>query len=118
MKYAIILALLAVGLFILLRRWRSQEAVTDGYQMPVDDAFALPEPDKAVVVGVVSEGEVRPGDRLVLRAGGATRPVTVEALEADHRPLRVARAGDRVAVKVIGAGKAQVPPGAVLGSDE
>jgi len=118
MKYAIILALLAIGLFVLLRRWRSPDAMTDVFRMPVDDAFALPQPDKTVVVGVVSEGEVRPGARLVLRAGGAARPVTVEGLEAHHRPLRVARAGDRVAVMVAGAGKADVSPGAVLESDE
>jgi selenocysteine-specific translation elongation factor len=118
MKYAVLLVLLVVALLV-LRRWgRSQEVITDSFRMPVDDAFALREPNQTVVVGVVSEGEVRPGDRLVLRAGGAARPVTVEALEADHRPLRVARAGDRVAVKVVGAGKAEVPPGAVLEAEE
>jgi selenocysteine-specific translation elongation factor len=118
MKYAVLLVLLVVALLV-LRRWgRSQEAITDSFRMPVDDAFALHEPNQTVVVGVVSEGEVRPGDRLVLRAGGAARPVTVEALEADHRPLRVARSGEPVAIKLAGAVKAQVPPGAVLESEE
>jgi translation elongation factor EF-1alpha len=118
MKYAVLLVLLVVALLV-LRRWgRSQEAITDPFRMPVDDTFEIGQPDQAVVVGVVSEGEIRPGDRLVLRAGTAIRPVTVEALEADHRPLQIARAGDRVAVRVVGAGKAQVPPGAVLESDQ
>ena len=52
------------------------------FRMPVDDAFALKVPGKVVVVGVVAEGEVRPGARLVLRAAAAELPVTVEALEA------------------------------------
>jgi selenocysteine-specific translation elongation factor len=118
MKYALLLALLAVGLFIWLRWGRSQEAIAGFFRMSIEDAFALPQADKAVVVGVVFEGKVRPGDRLVLRSGGAARPVTVEALEAHQRPLRVARAGDRVAIMVVGAGKADVSPGAVLESDE
>jgi translation elongation factor EF-1alpha len=118
MKYALLLVLLVVGLFIWRRLARSSEAVTHSFRMPVDDAFAAGPPDQAVIVGVVSDGEIRPGDRLVLRAGGAARTVTVESLEADHQPLKVARTGDRVAVKVIGAGKAQVPPGAVLESED
>jgi selenocysteine-specific translation elongation factor len=84
--------------------------------MPVDDAFALKVLGKVVVVGVVADGEVRPGDRLVLRASAAEVPVTVEALEAHHRPLQVARRGDRVGVMLVGADKAQVGHGAVLAS--
>ena len=88
------------------------------FRMPVDDAFALKVPGKVVVVGVVADGEVRPGDRLVLRAAGAEVPVTVEALEAHHQPVRAARRGDRVGVMLIGADKAQVGHGAVLASAE
>jgi selenocysteine-specific elongation factor len=88
------------------------------FRMPVDDAFALKVSCKLVVVGVVAAGEVRPGARLVLRAAGAELPVTVEALEAYHRPLRVARRGDRVGVMLIGVEKEQVGPGAVLASAE
>ncbi|HKB05392.1 MAG TPA: EF-Tu/IF-2/RF-3 family GTPase [Gemmataceae bacterium] len=118
MKYAVLLVLLVVA-FLVLRRWgRSLQAITDSFRLPVDEALALPEPNQTVVVGVVSEGEVRPGDRLMLRTGGATRTVTVESVEADHRPLPVARAGDRVSVKLVGAVKSQVPSGAVLESEE
>lgn len=61
--------------------------------MPVDDAFALRVPDKVVVVGVMADGEVRSGDRLLLRTATAEWPVIVESLEAYHQPIRVARRG-------------------------
>ena len=86
--------------------------------MPIDDAFALKVPGKVVVVGVVAEGEVRPGARLVLRTTAAELPVTVEALEAHHRALQVARRGEPVGIMLAGASKEQVGPGAVLVSTE
>jgi selenocysteine-specific translation elongation factor len=86
--------------------------------MPVDDAFALTVPGRMVVVGVVADGEVRPGDRLILRTAGALLPVTVEALEAHHKPLKAARRGEQVGIMLVGADIAQLRHGAVLVSAE
>ena len=86
------------------------------FRMRVNDAFALKVPGKVVVVGIVADGEVRPGDRLVLRTAAAEAPVTVEALEANHKLLRAARRGDQVGIMLVGADKVQVGPGAVLAS--
>jgi selenocysteine-specific elongation factor len=84
--------------------------------MLIDEVFALNQPGKVVVVGVVADGEVKPGERLSLRATGDDVRVTVEAIEANHKPLQVASRGDRVGIMLAGAEKAQVGHGAVLAS--
>lgn len=120
MKYvaaAVITAVVLVLAAALLWRNRPGERPSGSstqLRMPVDDAFGLKEPGKVVVVGVVAEGEVRPGARVILRTGATKLPVTVEALEAYHKPLRVARQGDRVGIMVVGASKDDVGAGAVL----
>lgn len=102
----------------LLDWFRGAARPTAPFRMPIDDVFALKMPGKVVVVGVVADGEVRPGDRLVLRAAAAEVPVRVEALEAYHQPIQAARCGDRVGVMLVGVDKAQVGHGAVLASAE
>ena len=87
---------------------------TAPFRMPIDDAFALQVPGKVVVVGVVADGEVRVGARLLLRTATAKLPVTVEALEGHDRPLQAAGRGERVGIMLDGASKEQVGPGAVL----
>jgi selenocysteine-specific translation elongation factor len=99
--------------------WFQGRARAQGpFRMPVDGVFALKTPGKVVVVGVVADGEVRRGDRLVLRAGEASVPVAVEALEAHHKPVQSARRGDQVGVLLAGVDKAQVGDNAVLLSAE
>jgi selenocysteine-specific translation elongation factor len=83
----------------------------------VDDAFALKQAGKVVVVGVVAEGEVRPGAQLLLRAGAGELQVTAEALEASHLPLHVARQGDRIGILLVGATKEQITAGTILVSN-
>lgn len=119
MKYAAVgaVALVLIGVVAWLWRGRLGEqgrASSMSFYLPVDEAFALKQPGKVVVVGVVAEGEVRPGVRLVLRSVAGDRQVTVEALEAFGQPLQVARQGDRVGLILLGASKEQVGPGAVL----
>jgi elongation factor Tu len=82
--------------------------------MVVDDSFALTTAGEVVVVGVIAEGEIRPGDTLVVQTRDSTIPVTAEAIEAFHKPLDHAKAGDRVGVKLDGATKEDVGPGDVL----
>jgi selenocysteine-specific translation elongation factor len=96
--------------------FRGAARAAEPFRMPVDDAFALKVPGKVVVVGVVADDEVRPGDRLVLRTTAAEVPVTVEALETHHKPLRAARRDDRIGVMLVGVDKAQVEHGAMLAS--
>ena len=77
--------------------FRGRERKATPFLMSVEDAFEIQMPGKAVVVGVVAQGEVRPGAYLVLRRSAAEAlPVIVEALEAHCRPVKVARRGDRV----------------------
>lgn len=89
--------------------FRGTAGSTVRFRMPVDDAFAIEGSGKVIVVGVVTDGEVRPGDRLVLRTPVATVPVTVKALEAYSEPLQVAQRvqvahrGDRVGIMLVGA---------------
>jgi len=98
--------------------FRGTTRTTAHFRMPVDDGFALMVPGKVMVVGVVADGEVRPGARLVLETATAKLPVTVESLEAHQRPLQVARRGQRVGILLVGVDKAQIGPGSVLVSAE
>jgi translation elongation factor EF-Tu-like GTPase len=86
-------------------------------KMPIDDVFALKGGGKIVVVGVVEEGRIEPGQHLVVRAGTTTLAVVVVALEAFHKPLRIATKGDRVGVMLVGASKEQIAAGSVLSSN-
>ena len=97
---------------------RGKETSTAPFRMPVDDAFGLTVPNKVVVVGVVAEGELRPGIDLLLQTESHELTVTAEALEANHRRLKLARQGDRVGVMLAGAVKEQVAAGAFLVSVE
>jgi len=119
MKYAAVpaVAIILIGVVAWLWRGRLGEqrgALLMSFCLPVDEAFALKQPGKVVVVGVITEGEIRPGVRLVLRSGANERQVTVEALQAFGRPLQVARQGDRIGVMLFGASKEQIGPGSVL----
>lgn len=82
--------------------------------MTIDDVFAVILAGRVVVVGVISEGEVRPGDTLLVETRSGGIQVTVEALEAYHRPLRSANAGDRVGIMLSGINKEQIPANDLL----
>jgi translation elongation factor EF-Tu-like GTPase len=86
--------------------------------MPIDDVCTAPLIGKVVVTGVVADGEVRPGDRLVLRGGELELPVTVEGLEAQGRPVGAGRRGDRIGVLLCGVAKIRVGTGVVLASPD
>ena len=119
MKFAVagILALAAVTAAAMWLHRNRPPAPAAAFRMPIDDAFALIAPGKVVVVGVIAEGEIRPGKSLMLHTDTAAIPVTVEALEAYHKPLSSARAGDRVGIMLVGAEKDQVTAGASLSVD-
>ncbi len=88
------------------------------FRMTVDDAFALKEQGSVVVVGVVSEGEVRPGDVLSVQTAHAQLRVVVKALEAFHKPVKRGKAGDRIGIMLTGANKEQISSGDLLVSAE
>jgi selenocysteine-specific translation elongation factor len=121
MKYlalALLLILIcAVAAWFLRGKSRNASPPATQFHMPIDDVFAIKSISKVVVVGIVAEGEVRPGDRLLIRSGSQERSVTVEALERIDQPLKIARKGEQVAVMLIGADKDQISAGAILVSD-
>jgi len=82
--------------------------------MPIDDKFSLTVPNKVVVVGIVEEGQVRPGDRLILRTESKNLLATVEGLEAFSRRIMTAREGDRVAVLLVGIEAKDIESNGVL----
>jgi elongation factor Tu len=86
--------------------------------MPIDDVFALKAHGKVVVVGVIEEGAIRPGDSLTIQSGEYSIPVLVESLEAYHKPLNSAKAGDRVGILLHGIDKDKVVLPANLVSTE
>ncbi len=82
--------------------------------MLIDDSFALNTADMVVVVGVIANGEIRPGDKLLIETPYSNIPVTAEALEPFPEPLEYAKTGDRVGIKLKGATKDDAGPGYVL----
>jgi translation elongation factor EF-Tu-like GTPase len=84
-------------------------------RMPIDDTFALKIKGKVVVVGRISEGKVKIGDRLVIRTKAEKLPVEVEGIELEGKaPVKKASEGDRVGILLGGVSKEQVGSGAVL----
>lgn len=115
----IVVVVSTVILWVAIRSRKEREALPmDSFTMPIDDVFALKIKGKVVVVGVVSTGEIHPGDLLTIRAGDNTIPVTVEALEAFHKPLKSAKAGDRIGIMLSGVDKVQVVLPAVLAGNK
>jgi len=88
------------------------------FSMPIDDAFALKEKGKVVVVGVIDTGKIYPGDALLVKTEDQVIPVTVEALEAFHKPLQSANAGERVGIMLHGVDKEEVKLPATLTDQE
>ncbi len=84
------------------------------FRMPIEDAFALKVPGKVVVVGKIAEGEVRPGDRLKIKAENEEISVEVEAVEAFGERIAVGSRDKHVGIMLIGATKEQIVKGAVL----
>jgi len=112
------IAITALGIVLLLAVvwWvrRNPKRVETSFLMPIDDAFALTEEGKVVVVGIVKQGKVVPGDALTLKTPSARIAVTVEELEAFRQPVASAKAGDRVGIMLQGATKEQVEAGSEL----
>ena len=73
--------------------------------------FYVEKTGRVIVVGFVASGSVKPGDRLTVRDGAASVPVTVERLEHPERSMSVAREGDQVGLMLHGVGKEQVQVG-------
>src|SRR5690349_10917319 len=120
MKYLIagLVGAAVVVLVVVLTRpaGKDQNGVTSrtaSFRMPIEVVFGLKIPG-VVVVGVVEEGQVRPGDHLRLDGRSGTIEVRVESLEANHQPLRSAKAGDRIGIMLVGVNKEQVTPGDML----
>src|SRR5213075_288523 len=81
------------------------------FKLKVDDVFYIKTIDRVIVTGSVSSGSVKPGDRVMVRSGGAAVPVTVERLEHPRRKIESAAKGDQVGLVLVGIRKDQVKAG-------
>lgn len=117
-RFIIIGFVIAALLFIALSRPK-KGSNSKHFRMIIDDVFALKTEGSVVVVGVVSDGEVMPGDALLLESGSNQLIVDVEGLETFHKPIERAKKGDRIGILLRGLDKDQVSPGGLLiSSDE
>ena len=88
------------------------------FDLPIDAAFGLKVANRVVVAGVIAEGVIVKGAKAKLQVSGSSTPVTVVGLEAGPgKPVKSGSAGDRIAVMIEGAEKADVPEGARLISE-
>jgi selenocysteine-specific translation elongation factor len=117
MKYtglALLVVLVVIPVVVVIWKMMSVSIAASSrsspFRMTIDDVFALKKPGSVIVVGVVSEGEVKPGDSLCVKTGSGQIQVRVEALEAHDKPLDRATAGDRVGIMLAGASKEQISP--------
>src|SRR5829696_4965941 len=79
-------------------------------RLPVDRAFVL-RGIGLVATGTLWSGEIRPGDVLYTPAGHRPR---VRGVQNHGQPARVARAGARTALDLVGIGANELGPGDVL----
>jgi translation elongation factor EF-1alpha len=84
---------------------------SETFKLKVDDVFYIKTIDRVIVTGSVTSGSVKPGDRLTVRSGGTTLPVTVERLEHPQRKIESAAKGDQVGLVLVGIRKDQVRAG-------
>jgi len=87
---------------------------SETFKLKVDDVFYIKTIDRVIVTGSVTSGSVKPGDRLAVRSGGTTVPVTVERLEHPQRKIESTAKGDRVGLVLVGIRKDQVKAGDFL----
>jgi selenocysteine-specific translation elongation factor len=81
------------------------------FRLMVEHVFYIIPIDRVVVVGTVSLGDVKPGDKLIVRSGYTDIPVTVERLDHPNRKLESAATGDQVGLVLAGIRKDQVRSG-------
>ena len=81
------------------------------FRLKVDEVFYITTIDRVVVVGIVTSGSVKPGDRLIVRSGSTDVAVTVERLEHPQRTMKSAGTGDQVGLVLQGIRKDQVRSG-------
>ena len=80
-------------------------------RLPVDRSFTMAG-FGTVVTGTLWAGRVKPGDVLVVLPAG--REVRVRHVQSHGTPVEEARAGQRVALNLVGVAKEEVPRGSVL----
>ncbi|HYD47017.1 MAG TPA: selenocysteine-specific translation elongation factor [Terriglobales bacterium] len=98
----------------LSQQWQSLTPLPEGgyFRLPVDRVFTL-RGHGTVVTGTAVSGTVRPGD--LVRVLPGTAELRVRAVQSHGVELGAARAGQRVALNVSGAGRATIGRGQVLG---
>jgi len=110
-----VLVVTAIIAWALLRNMQAMQTASNiPFSMPIDDVLAVKTKGNVVVVGVIATGEVLPGSALLVNVGDSSISVTVEGLEAFHKPLKSAKAGDRVSIMLQGVDKEQVTLPATL----
>jgi|SRR5262245_36612696 translation elongation factor EF-Tu-like GTPase len=83
------------------------------FTLTVQHVFYIKPPiDRVMVVGVVDQGTVRPGDAAVIEGSGRAMRATVEAIVAlSMEEIPSAETGDQVALRFAGIPKDQVKAG-------
>ena len=85
-----------------------------GFEMTVDDVFAI-SGRGTVVTGKVGHGQLRKGDRVLIRSlNGTVYTAQVGGIEAFRKTLEVAKAGDTVGLLLNGIRKDQIQRGDVI----
>ena len=91
---------------------------TDPYfHMLVQDVFSL-RSRGTVVTGSVDTGTLRPGDEIMIRGGLADQKAVVTAIEALHKVIEEAKAGDTVGILLKDVNRADVDRGFELMSPD
>lgn len=84
------------------------------FRMTVSDVFSI-QGRGTVVTGTIETGSIEAGDTVRLtRAGGSTREVTIDGIEAFRKMLKTASAGAIVGLLVRAIGRDDVAGGDVL----
>lgn len=94
-----------------LRRQTVTEAARIGFQFSVEEAFYIKPPvDRVILVGLVDEGTVRPGDALVVMAMSGPIDVVVDRIEVFRQSEGAASAtkGQQVGLRLVGINQQQV----------
>jgi translation elongation factor EF-1alpha len=79
----------------------------------VEEVFYIKPPiDRVILVGIINEGTVRVGDKLVVHTSAGSVGVSVDNIESvQHGDLKVASKGQQVGLRLTGIRKGQPSKG-------
>ncbi len=102
-----------MGLFFNKKKESVKQYSTDDFKMHIVDTFAM-NGGKTVVVGTIESGVCHVGETVIIHTRYGVITTTIAGLEANHKPLSIGYAGQRIAILLRDITKEQLSKGDMI----